>query len=292
MNEKDNNGLQKLQSAEVNSLLKSGSDVNERNYSNSAPIHLAVQKGDLTILKTLSENGADLEAQDSEGNTALHLAVFNNDLKAVDYLISKGAKISPVDNNGVTPLQHSFNSNFIEIFEFLIKHQRSQIMPLLVDAVRSDKINMVKILLNIVEACMDTKAINELKMVLLYSAVKNNNIEMVKLLIVNKANFEACYADTWDFDFEGSLKLAIKNKNLEIIKILISHGPDVNFKHTMFANGSSLLHRAVSKSWNEIVQILIEIGVSLSLKNGDENKPIETALISDINVFKLICFMG
>ena len=73
---------------------------------------------------------------------------------------------------------------------------------------------------------------------------------------------------------------------------MISHGADIIFKNTMFANGISLLHRAVSKSWNEIVQILIESGASLSLKNGDGNKPIETALIGDINVFKLICFMG
>ena len=72
---------------------------------------------------------------------------------------------------------------------------------------------------------------------------------------------------------------------------MISHGADIIFKHTMFANGISLLHRAVSKSWNEIIQILIESGASLSLKNGFGNKPIETALRSDVNMVKLISFM-
>ena len=78
-----------------------------------------------------------------------------------------------------------------------------------------------------------------------------------------------------------------------MIKILISHGADVNFRCTkfQFANRVSLLHRAVTKSWNEIVQILIESGASLSVQDGFGNKPIETALRNDVNMVKLISFM-
>ena len=72
---------------------------------------------------------------------------------------------------------------------------------------------------------------------------------------------------------------------------MISHGANVNFKHTMFANGVSLLHHAINNGLNEIVEILIEGGASLSLKDGFGNKPIETALRSDVNMFKLISFM-
>ena len=92
---------------------------------------------------------------------------------------------------------------------------------------------------------------------------------------------------------QSCLSIAVEGRFVDMIKILISHGADVNFRYTkfQFANRVSLLHRAVTKSWNEIVQILIESGASLSVQDGFGNKPIETALRSDVNMFKLISFM-
>ena len=87
---------------------------------------------------------------------------------------------------------------------------------------------------------------------------------------------------------QSCLSMAVESKFVDMTKILISYGADVNFR---YQNGTSLLDYAVSESLNEIVQILIEGGGALSLKNGVGNKPIETALRNDINVFKLISFM-
>ena len=86
---------------------------------------------------------------------------------------------------------------------------------------------------------------------------------------------------------QSCLSMAVESKFVDMTKILISYGADLNFR---YQNGTSLLDYAVSESLNEIVQILIK-GGALSLKNGVGNKPIETALSYNVNVFKLISFM-
>ena len=190
--------IQERNLEKVKLLLKSGADVNEKNNSQLAPIHLAVWQGDLRFLKILVEHGADLDAQDLQGFTALHLAVLNNDLKAADYLISNGASISINDYKGFSPLLHSFDRNSVEMFKFLVTH----------------------------------------------------------------ANQET--------------------KDKECILIM---------------GGNSLLHYAVRRIASEYVQILINAGASLHLKNDHGNNPIETALsynvtfLKDLGMFKMISFL-
>ena len=140
--------IQERNLEKVKLLLKSGADVNEKNNSELAPIHLAILTGDLRFLKILVEHGADLDAQDLYGYTALHLAVLNNDLKTADYLISNGANIS-VTAKGVSPLMHSYYSNSVEMFKLLIKEANQKTKAnLLIEAAYHNRISMIEILLD------------------------------------------------------------------------------------------------------------------------------------------------
>ena len=74
-------------------ILKKGAPVNAFDGDGNAPLHYAVQRKDLKIVKLLVEHGADINlARDiDERETPLDLALSENQTEIVKYLKSKGA---------------------------------------------------------------------------------------------------------------------------------------------------------------------------------------------------------
>ncbi|BFD47618.1 MAG: hypothetical protein DMENIID0003_06920 [Wolbachia endosymbiont of Sergentomyia squamirostris] len=76
----------------------------------STPLHIAVQMGDLVIVKYLIE-GSNVNAEDNNGYTPLFYA---GDLETTKYLLEKGADLvengasmNDKDNEGYTPLHYA-----------------------------------------------------------------------------------------------------------------------------------------------------------------------------------------
>ena len=57
------------------------------------PLHQAVKKGDMAIIKFLLGKRIDLDSKDEYGRTPLDLAIQNNKTQIVKFLLAKGAKI-------------------------------------------------------------------------------------------------------------------------------------------------------------------------------------------------------
>jgi ankyrin repeat protein len=140
--------------------LADGPALNRKNSFGQTPLHLAVQRGNIALVKWLYENGATLSADD-QGNTPLHFATLNiptqdaiqsnaariQQLELVSFLLNipsaplyeKNKKgISPFDNLNVANqlLGHElgllkqskiYNARYKnEIFDFLLRRANSE----------------------------------------------------------------------------------------------------------------------------------------------------------------------
>ena len=88
-------------------------------YENTA-LTLAVQHGQIEIIKYLVANGANIEAANSNGVTALIIAAYKGNKGIVEYLVDNDANIEAVDSNGVTELFAAAYFGHGEIVEYLV----------------------------------------------------------------------------------------------------------------------------------------------------------------------------
>ena len=76
----------------VKLILKHGGRINEYDGDGYAPLHRAVQRKKLQIVKCLVEHGANITlVEEEEGKTALELAMENHQAEIVKYLKAHGA---------------------------------------------------------------------------------------------------------------------------------------------------------------------------------------------------------
>jgi ankyrin repeat protein len=88
----------------VNKVIALTGDVNQCDWNNYTPLHLACIQGKLEDAKILIENQANVMAKSSSGLTPLHLACKFDRVSLVQPLIESGADKDAVDNHSRTPL--------------------------------------------------------------------------------------------------------------------------------------------------------------------------------------------
>ncbi|EAY13708.1 hypothetical protein TVAG_371820 [Trichomonas vaginalis G3] len=154
-------------------------------------LHVATEKGNLALVKSLIEYGRDKDLMSSYGWTPLIYASSNGHLEVVKYLISVGADKEAKNKWGNTPLIYASRYNNLEVVKYLI-------------SVGADK-----------------EAKNKNGCSPLIFASKEGHLEFVKYLISVGANKE-----TKNKSGNTPLIIASGNGHLEFVKYLISVGAD------------------------------------------------------------------
>lgn len=95
-----------------------------KNEIDQNALHLAANLGFTSLVKVFIKFGVDYNATDAFGMSPLHLAVERNSLSLVKELLSddRKVKLDDHDDNGNTPLITSVEKNNIEIAQTLIKY--------------------------------------------------------------------------------------------------------------------------------------------------------------------------
>ena len=88
-------------------LVDAGADVSKTDTNGNAPIHSAVKRGLVDIVKVLLAANADTDVRTRWGDTPLHFAAGLRKKDIVKVLIEAGADVNSVNNYGNTPLHES-----------------------------------------------------------------------------------------------------------------------------------------------------------------------------------------
>ena len=113
----------KLEKAET--LIKANPELvfNQHSYAEQAPLHLAVEYGNVDVAKLLLANKADVEAKAHGGWTPLLNAVFGGNKAAVELLLDHHADVNVKEDAGRTPLHVVAENGYTEIARLLLAHK-------------------------------------------------------------------------------------------------------------------------------------------------------------------------
>ncbi|XP_006870680.1 PREDICTED: ankyrin repeat domain-containing protein 6 isoform X4 [Chrysochloris asiatica] len=115
----------------VQILLKAGCDLDVQDDGDQTALHRATVVGNTEILAALIQEGCALDRQDKAGNTALHLACQNSHSQSARVLLLGGSRADLKNNAGDTCLHVAARYNHLSIIRLLLSafcsvHEKNQ----------------------------------------------------------------------------------------------------------------------------------------------------------------------
>jgi len=221
------------------------------------PLHLAVQNGDLELVKLLMPLTKEINTTNNDLQTPLMMATESKNTKVVEYLLDKGANPYIPNSLGDFPLHVAAQNGDLEAVKFLIpytknintKNQDKHYTPLIL-ATQARNNKVVEYLL---KSGADPLITFDGGYVAMHMAAKNGDIESLKLLIaaskqgVNISNHE-----------KGNtpLTVAVMAGQKDACELLLKNGADLEISNK---DGILPLHRAAMSGHLEIVQLFVSL---------------------------------
>ncbi|NWH66804.1 ZDH13 Palmitoyltransferase, partial [Geococcyx californianus] len=202
----------------------------------------ATQYGIVERCKELVEAGYDVRQPDKENVTLLHWAAINNRQELVKYYISKGAIVDQLGGDlNSTPLHWAIRQGHLPMVVLLLKCGAD---PSLIDGEGFRSLHL---------------------------AVLFQHTPIVAYLISKGQNI-----DTTDLNGQTPLMLsAQKAIGPEPTKFLLKFNPSLNAVDNVQKN--TALHWAIASGNASAVDLLLEAGASLTIKNGKGETPLDLA---------------
>ncbi|XP_058662853.1 palmitoyltransferase ZDHHC13 isoform X2 [Ammospiza caudacuta] len=192
----------------------------------------ATQYGMLERCKELVEAGYDVRQPDKENVTLLHWAAINNRQELVKYYLSKGAVVDQLGGDlNSTPLHWATRQGHLPMVVLLLKCGAD---PSLIDGEGFSSIHL---------------------------AVLFQHMPIIAYLIAKGQNI-----DTTDFNGQTPLMLTVQKAfGPEPMKFLLKFNPSLNAVDNVQKN--TALHWAIASGNTSAVDLLLEAGASLDIKN-------------------------
>ena len=166
-------------------LINKGVDVKVKTINGADLSYVAIQAGDLELLKLLHSKGAKVDGRDGSNQRSENL-----DMEILQYVLENGGDPNAKDNWSRTYLCSALEKNDVELAAFLVKYKADVNMP----------------------ACFMGET-------LLHEAIEKGNLVWVQFLVESKADLYV--KDTWS---KNAMEVALEKGNQDIVTYLRSKG--------------------------------------------------------------------
>jgi ankyrin repeat protein len=253
----------------------------------------------LSFLQHFSEEEFEIDKLDSKRRTAIHTAAVENDCGVIKGLICAGGDIDLIDKDGCSALLLALKENNTEVAKILIEANAN---PNLGGGLMGSAVHLaafkvqpwlVKMLIS-KGADVNLKDCEGNRPLHITLGVFDRNVYgsslIAEMLVDGEAQVNAANNDQW-----APLHLAARRRQLEAIKWVVFHNSKLEKqnrdKFNLNLEGGSHswtpLHLAGHAGYFEIVQLLVEAGADLFIRNSDGRTP-RQASKGDLSLFKYL----
>ncbi|GFR98462.1 ankyrin repeat protein [Elysia marginata] len=281
----------------VKLLIKKGAPVNGKDSSGKTALMAAVEKSCCSALITFLLEGckADVNLQDDEGKTALMLAVEQWDYETVQILFLGNDEIKDYncdedikDKEGHTALDLARMNGSDELLNVLKESRKKLCSPLSI-AAGWNNLDLVKRLLDIHPSCVDNLDFGEEPLTSAMHGLDGNqetwdgkihcSFELMDFLLQLGVNVNSCHLCG-----HTPLMFAAAAGSERAVRMLLSHKAyldDVSYEMTghHFLKSRTALMMAAQLGWVSIVELLIQAGANLKMKDGDQEDALGLAIL-------------
>ena len=241
-------------------LLYHGANVNRCPNTFKSPLDLAVDLGNLDIVRILLNKRAN---SFEKNEFTLLTAIRNNNVDIAQLLVQNGATLTL--EYASAHLFKAIDDNALQMVQFLLQNgatlTNKEAYSLIYRASFENNVDMAQCLVQNFPSLTEEYACK-----ILCTAVIDNNVEMAQCLVQKNVTLSP--------DFVSTLIIrAIKNNNLPMAKLLLQNGATLTVE-----NASAHLFEAIDDNALPMVQFLLQNGANINAIDSYGKTPINHAV--------------
>jgi uncharacterized protein len=237
----------------------------------STPLFFAARNGDIDCARLLLDGGADVNERAADGNSVLVLAAHSGHRAFAAFLLEKGADPN-ANGAGYTALHAAVLRGDVELAKSLLSHGANPNAAVL---------KATPMRRNSIDVYIHASLVGATPLVM---AAKYAAVDMIRTLVAGGSDLETSGRDSASplivaananrQGQPGDLGAVAEPETLEAVKVLLELGANVS---AVNRTADTALHVASTRGFNNLIQLLVEKGARLDMKNDRGQTPLAIA---------------